>query len=114
MDRFLQDVCFNVTDSSYELVLPSWCKETNGDYDQVAYLVVDKRKKDEDSIIGLYVSEFDAWNKVHDLIAQEDLECVEPPPIYYVRLFKLTVENVMPFGEGMYVKYKYEKMKFDI
>lgn len=113
-EEHFKDIEFMISEKGFEIVLPSWCKESQGDFDQVAYLVVDRRKKGEDAFVGLYANEYDAWRLCHDTISGEDLEFVTPAPIYYVRLFKLTVKNVMPIGEEVYAKYDYESMKFDI
>lgn len=113
-NEFVEDLESGITDKGFEIVLPKWCEKPVGNYDQVAYLVVDRRKKDEEAFIGLYANEYDAWFKTHEIISGEDLECFEPAPVYYLRLFKLTVKNVMPVGDDVYAKYNYETMQFDI
>ena len=114
IEDFASDAEFAATHEPLDIIVPDYYKEDSDGYDSVAYLVVDRRKKEDDAFIGLYASEFDAWNKVHSIISEEDLEFAEPAPVYYVRLFKLMVKNVMPIGEPFYAKYNFEKMKFDV
>lgn len=115
LENYFKDGEMKITSKEIDVILPSWCdKPINDDYDRVMYLVVDNRIKNENAFLGLYVSEFDALNKVHSIISNEDLELDDTHPVYYKKLFKPIVKNVMPIGEPLYVKYDFEKMEFDV